>query len=190
MLLASAGACVVVQVVAGFLVGGDGWWWVGATGFVVGGTGFALVYRALRVRDAVLGAALFLGLGLPALTAITGPPLWSAWFGERDACVVVDRVVAQTARDDDEERYVLSCDGRGVVDALGRGVRPAVVGDRVPLVFDRLGVMAPVRPEDVSTAGAWLVPPAAAAVAWFVVLTARRTRGPGAPWTRRASRWS
>ncbi|MDQ2585170.1 hypothetical protein [Saccharothrix yanglingensis] len=183
-LLGLAWACVPVQVVGGFLVGSDEWWWVGAAGFVLGAVGFALVFHALGLGPGAVGAACFLGFGLLAVSALTGPPLWAAWFGERAECAIVDRRAERGSWDDDEAWYVVECDGgRGAAEVSARGRHLGVVGDRVPLVFDRLGVVAPLRPDDVTTAGAWLVPPSTAVVVWFVAVADRR---PG--WRRRAAR--
>lgn len=108
------------------------------------------------------------------LFAVGNENRWIGFLG----VVLAEREV-EVSKYGSETWYSLRCGDRRHDDVVLSSLRGPVgdVGDRTAVVFDRLGLQSPARPDEVGTAKAWLLPPALPAALGFVAFaTTRRPR--------------
>lgn len=147
-----------------FLVNSAQLFWVGAVLLGLGVAG--LLIGALWLWGSVLSffatiAVLTVVLGT---TALHGPPLWLSAFGEsRTDCQVLDAKLVKSTKSPSRTIYTVQCGDRRIEYEPYQTVSEYIgdVGERTSLVFDRTGLMDPLRPSDLTDTARWAVPGAA-----------------------------
>ncbi len=180
VLVALAVLCVIAQVAGGLFAVGNENRWIGFLGMVLGLPVFAFLISALYRKPWVFFVAFFLGGGIMVVSLATARPLWLSAFGETSECVVLAEREVEVSKYGSETWYSLRCGDQRHDDVVLSSLRGPVgdVGDRTTVVFDRLGLQSPARPDEVGTAKAWLLPPALLAALGFVAFAATRRLEP------------
>lgn len=175
--------CVLAQVVGTPFVIGNSNNWVGVVGVVVGFLGFLLTIIMMRPKGWVLLGAFVVSLGVMISALVVGRPLYLAVFGETAECEVLKVEEVETSKYDSEMWYSLQCGDRRhdevYLDTYNHPV--GEVGDRIPVVFDRFGLLSPARPDDARTTYAWALPLVLLAALGFVAFAATRPVEPDPP---------
>jgi hypothetical protein len=151
--------CVFATIIGGFLLGDSSYKWVGFVG-VLAGIGLPFAVMAMKVRGWVMLAAFFVGLGLLLATRVAAKPAWLSLFGEAFECEILAEQMVRTSKHGKEWHYTLQCGDRRYDSVALNSIETSVgdVGDRTTVVFDRYGLVAAGRPENLSTTGYWLLP--------------------------------
>ncbi|MFD0202085.1 MULTISPECIES: hypothetical protein [Saccharothrix] len=113
----------------------------------------------MKVPGRVIAAAL--GIALSLLMACgTAHPAWMSVFGEQVECTVLGSHMERTSKYGKEWHYSLQCGDRrhDSVVLTSNETYVGDPGDRTVVVFDRHELVAPLRPENMTSVGLWLLP--------------------------------
>jgi hypothetical protein len=175
--------CVFATIIGGFLLGDSRFEWLGVVG-VFAGLGLPFSIMMMKVRGWVMLAAFVLGIGLVMASVGTARPAWLSLFGAASECeILARRLERPSAKKAEEWYYTLQCGDRRLDSVVLTEKETDVgdVGDRTTLVFDRYGVVAAGRPENLTTTGYWLLPLSLLVALGFVGYAATRPIEPRQP---------
>ncbi|MFD0202083.1 MULTISPECIES: hypothetical protein [Saccharothrix] len=145
---------------AGFLFNSAGLFWLGVVLFVLGMAG--LLIGAMWLWRSVLAffATIAVLTVLLVTTSANGPRLWFSAFGElRTDCQVLDATVVTRTKSSSYTVYTVQCGDRRIDYEPYRGSEYiGDVGERTSLMFDRTGLMKPLRSSGITGADRWAVP--------------------------------
>ncbi|GGP69580.1 hypothetical protein [Saccharothrix coeruleofusca] len=118
------------------------------------------------------------------VSAVFTQPLWMSVFGEvRTDCQVIDEWEVERDRAPSYDVSKVRCGDRVVSYKPYQSASEYIgdVGERTSLVFDRTGLINPVRPSDLTTTGAWALPGVALLGLLFIAFCATWPAEPGKP---------
>jgi hypothetical protein len=127
---------------------------------VIAGFLFPFAVMGMRVRGQVSLAGFAVAFCLLMGSGATASAAWLSLFGEASECTIHAKHMERTSKTGTQWHYALQCGDRRY-DSVVLSSRETSVGDpgdRTTVIFDRHELVAPARPENMTSVGLWLVP--------------------------------
>lgn len=170
-------AALLCLLPGGFLLGAASLRWLGIALVVVGFFTLLLTVMTLWKGVSAFFGAVAVAVVVIGTSVVQGHPLWLSAFGEtRTDCRVLDSRHVRSSSSASYTVHTVQCGDLRIEYEPYQTASEHIgdVGEETSLVFDRTGLMNPVRPSDVSGASWWPVPAGLLLGSLFVAFAATR----------------